>query len=298
MSNSLLEISDVMAAAVKAASASIVRVEGRRRLPASGIVWSSDGLILTASHVVRRDKGITAVLPDSRSVPAKVIGRDQTTDLALLRVEAGDLIPLQHATDDETAVGQFVLALGRPGQTVQATLGIVSAFSGSWRTRRGGLIDNYLQTDVLMYPGFSGGPLIDAAANLVGMNSSALLPGVSIAIPTNSLDRITQTLAAHGRIRRGYLGVSTQKVRLPHNLRDELDQKRGLLIVAVEPGSPAEAGGMILGDTIIGISGTAIRSHDELLAQLAAGAVDQKVPVKLLRGGEVLTMNVKIGERP
>jgi S1-C subfamily serine protease len=227
-----------------------------------------------------------------------VIGRDQTTDLVLLRVDAGDLVPLQYAPDDKTAVGQFVLALGRPGQTVQATLGIVSAFSGSWRTRRGGLIDNYLQTDVLMYPGFSGGPLIDPEANLVGMNSSALLPGVSIAIPTNSLDRIAQTLAAHGRVRRGYLGVSTQKVRLPHNLHDSLDQKKGLLIVAVEPGSPAENGGLILGDTIIGMGGTAIRSHDDLLAQLAADTVDQKVPVKLLRGGEVVTMNVKIGERP
>jgi S1-C subfamily serine protease len=298
MSNSLLEISDGMAAAVKTASASIVRVEGRRRLPASGIVWSSDGLILTASHVVRRDEGITVGLPGSRSVAAQVVGRDQTTDLALLRVEAGDLVPLQHANDDETAVGQFVLALGRPGQKVQATLGIVSAFSGSWRTRRGGLIDNYLQTDVLMYPGFSGGPLIDAEANLVGMNSSALLPGVSIAIPTSSLDRIAQTLAAHGRIRRGYLGVSTQKVRLPHNLRDSLGQKKGLLIVAVEPGSPAETGGLTLGDTIIGMSGAAIRSHDELLAQLTADTVDQKVPVKLLRGGEVQTINVKIGERP
>jgi S1-C subfamily serine protease len=298
MSNSLLEISDAMATAVKTATASIIRVEGRRRLPASGIVWSSDGLILTVSHVVRRDEGITAVLPDFRSVPAQLIGRDQTTDLALLRVEAGDLTPLQHAPDAKTAVGQFVLALGRPGQTVQATLGIVSAFSGGWRTRRGGLIDNYLQTDVLMYPGFSGGPLIDSETNLVGMNSSALMPGVSIAIPTNSLDRIAQTLAAHGRIRRGYLGVSTQKVRLPHNLRDSLGQKKGLLIVDVEPGSPAETGGLTLGDTIIGMGGAVIRSHDELLAQLTADTVDQKVPVKLLRGGEVVTTNVKIGERP
>ncbi len=298
MSNNLLEISGAMAAAVKTASASIVRIEGRRRLPASGLVWSSDGLILTASHVVRRDAGITAGLPDGSSVAAQVIGRDQTTDLALLRVEASDLVPFQHATDDETAVGQFVLALGRPGQTVQATLGIVSAFNGSWRTRRGGLIDNYLQTDVLMYPGFSGGPLINAEANLVGMNSSALLPGVSIAIPSSSLDRIAQTLEAHGRIRRGYLGVSTQKVRLPHNLRDSLGQKKGLLIISVEPGSPAETGGLSLGDTIIGIGDAAIRSHDELLAQLAADTVDQKVPVKLLRGGEVLTMNVTIGERP
>jgi len=298
MSEILSGISDGMAAAVESASASVVRVEGRRRLPASGIVWSNDGLILTASHVVRRDKGIKVGLPGSESVPAEVVGRDQTTDLALLRVEAADLVPLPQAADKEMAVGQLLLALGRPGHTVQATLGIVSAFAGSWRTRHGGLIDNYLQTDVLMYPGFSGGPLINAGAQLVGLNSSALHPGVSVAIPVNSLNRITQTLADHGRIRRGYLGVSTQRVRLPENVREAAGQKRGLLIVSVEPGSPAETGGLTLGDTIIGIADAPIRSHDELLAQLAADTVEQKVPIKLLRGGEIITLNVKIGERP
>ena len=297
MSESFMNISDGMAASVKAASPSVVRVEGRRRLPASGIVWSSDGLILTASHVVRRDSGITVGLPDGQSIVAEVAGRDQTTDLALLRVDASDLVPFQQANNDNTAVGQFVLALGRPGQTVQATLGVVSALGGSWRTRRGGQIDNYLQTDVLMYPGFSGGPLIDAAANLVGLNSSALLPGVSVTLPTNALNRITQALADHGHIRRGYLGVSTQRVRLPRNLQDSLGQKRGLLIVSVEEDSPAEAGGLTLGDTIIGIGDARIRSHDELLSQLSGDNVNQKVPVKLLRGGEVLTLNVKIGER-
>ena len=298
MSETLLNISNGMAAAVKTAASSIVRVEGRRRLPASGIIWSSDGLILTASHVVRRDDNITIGLPDGHSAAAQLVGRDQTTDLALLRVDASDLVPMQQAADEETAVGQLVFALGRPGHTVQATLGIVSAFGGSWRTRRGGLIDNYLQTDVLMYPGFSGGPLINSESKLTGLNSSALLPGVSIAIPTGSLNRITQALADHGRIQRGYLGVSTQRVRLPQNLYDSLGQKRGLLIVSVETDSPAETGGLTLGDTIIGIADAPIRSHDELLAQLAADTVDQKVPIKILRGGEVLTLNVKIGERP
>lgn len=297
MSGTFSEISSGMAAAVKAASAAVVRVEGRRRLPASGIVWSSDGLILTASHVVRRDKGIVVGLADGRAVEAELVGRDKTTDLALLRVTAGELLPMQQAPAEDTAVGNIVLALGRPGRSVQATLGIVSAYGDGWRTRRGGMIDNYLQTDVLMYPGFSGGPLIDAQARLVGMNSSALLPGVSISLPANSLQRIVGTLAAHGRIRRGYLGVSTQRVRLPRGLQESLDQKRGLLIVDVEPESPAENGGLVLGDTIVGLNESVVRSHDELLAQLSGDVVDQKVPVKLVRGGELLTVNVKIGER-
>ena len=298
MSESFLTLSDGMAAAVKTAAASVVRVEGRRRLPASGIVWSSDGLILTASHVVRRDSGITIGLADGQTAAAEVVGRDQTTDLALLRAAVGGLTPMAQSSAEETAVGQLVLALGRPGQSIQATLGIVSAFGGGWRTGGGGMIDHYLQTDVLMYPGFSGGPLISAGAKLAGLNSSALLSGVSVAIPIDTLQRITQALADHGRIRGGYLGVSTQRVNLPQGAADSLGQKQGLLIVSVEPGSPAEVGGLTLGDTITGIAGAPIRSHDELLAQLAADSVDQKVPVQILRGGEVQTINVKIGERP
>ncbi len=298
MSESFSEISNGMAAAVKTASASVVRVEGRRRLPASGIVWSSAGLIVTASHVVRHHEGLVVGLADGRTVEAELVGRDKTTDLALLRVDGGELAPLQLANTEDIAVGHIVLALGRPGKSVQATLGIVSAYADGWRTRRGGMIDNYLQTDVLMYPGFSGGPLVDAQARLVGLNSSHLLPGVSVSIPSSNLRRVVETLAAHGRIRRGYLGVSTQRVRLPRSLQESLGQKRGLLIVAVEPESPAEDAGLVLGDTIIGIADSAVRSHEELLAQLSGDVVDQKIPVKLLRGGEVLTVNVKIGERP
>ncbi len=297
MNETFVNIAKGMAEAVKDAAAAVVRVEGRRRLPASGIVWSSNGLILTASHVVQRDEGIAVGLADGRSLAAEFIGRDATTDLAVLRVDGGELTPLHHVPAEEAAVGNLVLALGRPGQTMQATLGIISAFGGSWRTRRGGKIDNYLQTDVLMYPGFSGGPLIDARASLVGLNSSALLPGVSVSIPTNTLERIVENLTKHGRIRRGYLGVSTQRVRLPRTLQESLAQKRGLLIVDVEPGSPAEEGGLVLGDTIIGLGEGKVSSHDDLLAQLSADVVDQKVPVKVVRGGEMLTVNVKIGER-
>ena len=297
MSETFANISDGMALAVKDATAAVVRVEGRRRLPASGIIWSSDGLILTASHVVQRDEGIAVGLADGRSLAAAFVGRDTTTDLAVLRVNNGELTPLHRAPAEETAVGHLVLALGRPGQTVQATLGIISAIGGSWRTRRGGKIDSYLQTDVLMYPGFSGGPLVDARARLVGLNSSALLPGVSVSIPANTLERIVNDLTTHGRIRRGYLGVSTQRVRLPRSLQESLSQRRGLLIVDVEPSSPAEEGGLVLGDTIIGLGEGKVSSHDDLLAQLSADVVDQKVPLRIVRGGEMLTVNVKIGER-
>ncbi len=298
MSENILNISTGLAETVSAASRAVVRVEGRRRLPATGIVWSDDGLILTASHVVRRDEGVRIGLPDRRSVAAQLIGRDRTADIALLRAETDGLVPLQKAGEENQAVGQLTLALGRPGESIQSTLGIISALGNPWRTHQGGLIDRYLQTDVLMYPGFSGGPLVDVEAKLLGMNSSALLPGVSIAVPVSSLKRVTQALLTHGRIRRGYLGVSTQRVSLPRTVREELGQKKGLLVVAVETDSPAESGGLTLGDTIVGIGTKMVRSHNDLLAHLAGDYVGQKVPIKILRGGEIQTINVKIGERP
>lgn len=296
MTSALANLSEALAETVESAGPGIVRVEGRRRLPASGIVWASDGVIVTASHVVKRDDKIKVGLPDGSSMPATVVGRDSSTDLAVLRVEATDLAPAARK-NDEVQVGHLVLALGRPGRTVQATLGIISALGDSWRTRLGGQIDRYMQTDVVMYPGFSGGPLIGAAGQVLGLNSSGLMRGVSLAIPTTTLSRTVDTLLAHGRMRRGYLGVSTQPVRLPSAAQEQLNQETGLLIVSVEPDSPADKGGLVLGDTIVGMDGETIRHHDDLLALLSGDRVSNKVPLQIVRGGEVRTLNVTVGER-
>ena len=297
MGNSLHNFSDTLADAVETAAASIVRVEARRRMPATGIVWSQDGLILTAHHVVRRDDNIQIGFADGSSAQAQIVGRDPTTDLALLKADVHNCMPLQHVAENGIRVGHFVLALGRPGSTVQATSGIVSAYDKGWRTPFGGQIDQYLQTDVLMYPGFSGGALINASGQLLGLNSSALLPGTSTAVPITTLQRISQTLLAHGRMQRGYLGVRTQRVRLPKELSDSLNQKTGLLIVSTESGSPAEEGGLILGDTLIALGDNQIATHEDLLAALSGDQIGQKVPFNIIRGGEVRTVNVKIGER-
>jgi S1-C subfamily serine protease len=251
---------------------------------------------VTASHVAKRDNKIKVGLPDGSSVQATVVGRDRSTDLAVLRVEATDLAPAARK-NDEVQVGHLVLALGRPGRTVQATLGIVSALGDSWRTRLGGQIDRYMQTDVVMYPGFSGGPLIGAAGQVLGLNSSGLMRGVSLTIPTTTLSRTVDTLLAHGRMRRGYLGVSTQPVRLPSAAQEQLNQETGLLIVSVEPDSPADKGDLVLGDTIVGMDGETIRHHDDLLALLSGDRVSNKVPLQIVRGGEVRTLNVTVGER-
>lgn len=282
---------------VEAASAAVVRVEGRRRLSASGFAWSEDGLVLTANHVLRRDNKIRIGLADGSQASAQLVGRDPSTDLALLKVDSTNLNTLDEAAEEDVRVGNLVMALGRPGASIQATLGIVSAVGTGWRSRHGGQADRTIQTDVLMYPGFSGGPLVTAGGALVGLNSSALMHGVSVTLPTTTLKRVVDTLLQHGRVRRGYLGVSTQIVRLQNDIRQELGQKSGLLIVAVEPGSPAEQSGLTIGDTIVNLGSTTIRRHDDLLAELIHAQFDEKVPVTIVRGGEIQTLNVKIGEQ-
>jgi S1-C subfamily serine protease len=292
----LTELSDDLAKSVEAAAPSIVRIEGRRRLAGSGFIWSAEGLIVTANHVVRKDSAIRVGLHDGQILEANVAGRDPSTDLAVLKLEADGLTGATPAAKDYQ-VGHLVLALGRPGRTVQATMGIISALGDSWRTSMGGQIDRYMQTDVVMYPGFSGGPLVGAGGRVLGMNSSALMRGVSMTVPTTTLEQVVEALATHGRLKRGYLGVSTQAVRLPSDAKEELNQKSGLLIVSVETDSPAEEGGLLLGDAIVGFSEASIRHHEDLLAQLGGDVVGKKTPIKIIRGGEIRTINVTIGER-
>lgn len=297
MSLTIQDISQNLSQVVAAAGSSVVRVEGRRRGAASGIVWSSDGLIVTANHVLHRDENLRIGLEEGRTVDAAVIGRDPSTDLALLKIESEGLAALPVADESGMSVGHIALALGRPGRTVQVTLGIVSALGNSWRTPMGGQVDRYLQTDVVMYPGFSGGPLVGVDGRLLGLNTSGLGQGVSLAIPAGTVARVVESLQSHGRIRRGYLGVSTQRARLPEDVAERLGQKTGLLIISVEAGAPAAEAGLSLGDTLLKLGGTAITRHEDLLAALSGDVVGQKETAQILRGGRVEEVLIKIGER-
>ncbi len=300
MSDVLRTLSNELAATVEAVSPGIVRVEARRRLPATGIVWSEDGIIVTAHHVVQREKKIKVGLADGSTVSAEFVGRDPTTDLAVLRSDASGLTPAPRASQllENLQVGHLVLALGRPGNSVQATMGIVSALSPKWQTPGGSRLDHYLQTDVLMYPGFSGGPLVNTATGeVVGLNSSALLRGLSITVPAPSIQRVAGTLLAHGHIKRGYLGVSTQPVRLPATFSQQLKQETGLLLVGVEPDSPAEKGGLLLGDTIVALKDSPIRQHDDLFSLLSGDRIGSSVSVQIIRGGKLEETSVIVGQR-
>lgn len=293
----LTSLSDALASAVETAAPSIVRVEGRRRLPASGVVWSADGLIVTAHHVVEQDENIGIGLPDGRAVTASLVGRDPSTDLALLRIPSQGLAAAAWADAESIHVGHLVLALGRPGQSVMATLGIISALKKDWRTPAGGQLDHYVQTDALMYPGFSGGPLVDASGRVLGLNTSAVLRGISLTIPSATIRRVADALLTHGKVRRGYLGVSAQTVRLPAAVAQQVGQETGLLLGAVESGSPAERSGLFMGDTLILFDGQRVTQSDDLLGLLTGDRVGKTVPARILRGGQLTEVSVSVGEQ-
>ena len=293
----LSQLSNDLAAVVERAGEGVVRIEGRSRLSASGIVWSSEGVVVTAHHVLEQDENITVGLPDGRNLPATLAGRDPTTDLAVLRTEALGLSPSRWADPAGLRVGHLVLALGRPGRAIRATIGVVSALGDSWHTPAGGELERYLQTDVVMYPGFSGGPLVDVSGQLLGMNTSAILRGLSMTVPDGTVRRVVETLLAHGRVRRGYLGAGVQPVRLPEDMAQQFDQETGLLLVSVEPDSPAQRHGLLLGDILLALDGLPVRQFDDLFALLSDARIGKSVSARIVRGGQTSELPVVIGER-
>ena len=297
MSDVLQSLSSALAGLVEQAGPQVVRVEGRSRLPASGVVWSADGVIVTANHGVERDDNLRVGLADGSSVAAALVGRDPATDLAVLKVEQGGLAPATWAPASDLRVGNLILALGRPGQTVQATLGVVSALGGAWRAGSGGEFDSYLQTDVVMYPGFSGGPLVGADGRLGGINSSALARGVSVTVPSATVQRVVATILAHGRMPRGYLGVGIQPVRLDEALQQQLGQQTGLMLLSVESGGPAAQGGLLQGDVLVRVDGAAVRQLDDLQGLLTGERVGKAVAVRVVRAGQVHEQQVVVGQK-
>lgn len=297
MSDILKSVSEAMAGLAESAGRSVVRVEGRNRLPASGVVYAADGIIVTSHHVVERDEKLRVGLPGGDTVDAELVGRDPGTDLALLRVAATGLEAAAWIDAADLRVGNLILALGRPGQSVQATLGIVSALGGAWRTGGGGELDRYLQTDVVMYPGFSGGPLATADGRFGGINSSALARGVSVTIPAATVARVAGTILAHGRMPRGYLGVGIQPVRLDAGLQEQLGQATGLMLMSVEAGGPAAQGGLLQGDVVVALGGQPVRQMDDLQALLGGEYVGKAVTVRYVRAGAVHEAGVTVGQK-
>ena len=296
--NLLGTLSDSLAQAVAKAGLSTVMVEARRRMPASGVVYKPD-LVLSADHVVERDDDIRFMFQDGQVSSAQVVGRDPGSDLVLLRAIGGGLPPAESAPE-QALVGQLALALGRPSpEGIQASLGIVSAGGGPLRTGRGGLLESYLRTDTIPYPGFSGGPLVDTGGCVLGINTSGLTRFSSITIPAELAWQVADALESHGSVRRGYLGIRSQPVTIPAHQQEALgrEQANGLLLVGIEEDSPAERGGLMVGDILVAMAGKPVNDPDELLTRLVGSIVGQSTAIQVLRGGETVELGIEIGER-
>ncbi len=297
MAKRAIDLSTPLTAAVEKAGPSVLRL-ARHRYPASATVWdAAAGLVVTTRHAVLGcDDTVVLTLPGGDEREAQVVGTDPGTDLALLRTDPAGLVAIEHAELGELKVGELTLALGRPGQSVRASLRIVGVIGPEVRTPRGGKLDRYIETDRGLPRGFSGGPLVDLDGRLIGIDTSGLLRGADIAVPLDTVKRVAAELVAHGSIRRGYLGVAVQRVRLPDDLATALGgQKSGALVVRVDPDSPASKSGLVLGDTIAALDGQAVSGPDrlrELLADRRGGTL----AARILRGGAVQDIQLQVGE--
>jgi S1-C subfamily serine protease len=296
--STLTDFSNDLTAAVEKGSTGTVLVDARRRYPASGIAYAAD-LVLTADHAVTREDDLSISAAGGKSYPVTVAGRDPGSDLALLRL-AEKALTLARVAQITPKVGQLVLALGRPSnEGVQASWGIITAIGGPTRTGRGGLLDEYIQTETTSYPGFSGGPLVNTEGEVLGLNTSGLARGLALTIPVKFAWRIADALAKGGSVKRGYLGVRTQPVEISESARKVLkrDQVHGLLVLWLEAAGPAENGGLLVGDILVAVSGQPVGDPDDLFAALNSDTVGKSIAVEVLRGGKPETVKVTVGER-
>ena len=290
--------SNDLAAAVERGGAGTVLVDARHRYPASGIAYATD-LVLTADHVITRDDNLRIATADKKSFAVTIAGRDPNSDLALLRLSEKALTPAK-VSETASKVGQLVLALGRPSnEGVQASWGIITAIGGPARMGRGGLLEEYIQTETTSYPGFSGGPLVNTSGEVLGLNTSGLARGMALTIPVKFTWRIADALAKHGTVKRGYLGVRTQAVDISESARKALkrEQEHGLLVLWLEEKGPSEKSGLLVGDIIVAISGQPVGDPDDLFAVLNGDIVGKSIAVEILRGGKPETLQVTVGER-
>lgn len=294
---SLVSLSESLGRLVEQVAPAVVRVEAGRRLPGSGTVFSADGVIVTADHVVERDDDIRVGLADGRLVPAALAGRDPTTDIAVLRAEAGDLVPPSWTEVAAVRAGHLAVALGRPGRTIRAAVGVVGAASDDWLGPGGVRLERYIQVDAALQPGFSGGPVVDASGAVLGMATSGLLRGSALAIPAPTLRRVVGALLRHGRVRKGYLGIGAHPIRLPEPVRRQTGDDAGLMVIWVEPGSPAEQAGLILGDVLMRLDGTGVHRPHDLMGALTEDRIGTAVTARILRAGQVREVSIVIGER-
>lgn len=264
--------SNAVAGVAETLSRSVARIEIENRGrggAGSGFVLTQGGYLLTNSHVVAEASAVRARFADGRTLPAEIVGDDPDTDLAVLKVGAGDLVPAVFGDSKLLRVGQLAIAIGNPlGFEASVTAGVVSALGRSLRARSGRLMDDIVQTDAALNPGNSGGPLADSRGRVIGVNTAMILgaQGICFAIAINTARLVATQLIAYGKVKRSFIGVGVQNVRLPKALRErfELEQESAVLVVQTEAGAPADRGGLRQGDLLLSIAGQRIASIDDL----------------------------------
>jgi S1-C subfamily serine protease len=295
----LLALSNDLAGAVERAGHAVVAVNARPRMPSSGVHWRQ-GVIVTADHTIKREEELTVRLPDGRSVPATLAGRDASTDMAVLKLPAIEFPTAEIGDSSALKVGHLVLAVARPGERgLSASMGVISALGGAWRTWSGGQIDQFVRLDLTLYPGFSGGPLVDTQGRVVGVNTSGPR-SIVLAIPTSTVNRVVDQLLDKGRIARGYLGLGMQPIRLPDALKNALNLSShgGIIVVAVQPDSPGERAGVLIGDVLVALDGRPVSDTADVLAMLGPERVGSEVRAAIIRGGVLSERKIAVGERP
>jgi S1-C subfamily serine protease len=294
MGASLVDLSSELAAVVESGASGVVRVEGRRRSASSGVAWSADGVIVTSHHTVDGEEDVPVGLHDGRTVPARVVGRDPGSDLAVLRAEATGLVAPRWDDGGAPRVGHLVLGLSRPGRTARARLGVVSAVAGEWRTPAGGRLESYLETDIDPRPGFSGGLLLGADGKAIGVTTAGLVRGAGMAVAAPTLRRVVEALLAHGRMRRGYLGLGTQTIAM---VPPRAGQTVALIVLSVQPDSPAARAGLMVGDVLLRAGEDRLTQPAALLPALDEDRVGRDLRLRILRAGEERDLTIVVGER-
>ena len=287
---SVMELSDALAGAVERATRSVFAVHGRPRLPSTGVHWRA-GLIVTANHTVEAERDVTVTDPGGRTFTAQVAGRDPSLDIAVLGATVEGVPVAELAEDGGVRIGHLVLAVGAGPR---ASAGIVSAIE------TGGRSHGTLVVDLTLYPGFSGGPLVDVRGQVVGIATSGVSRHLQSAVRATDVTGVVEQVVRHGRVPRAYLGVGTQPVEIPVALRERLHlaQATAVIAVNVKATSPAADAGLMIGDVIVSIAGHAIEEPHDLVAVLRPERVGTAVPVSILRGGEPRELRITVGERP
>ena len=300
MENALQNLSNELAGIVRGAETQVVSVRARRHYPASGVRWSRN-VIVTCDHTIQNEDEIGVTLSDGKSVPAKLVGRDRGTDLAVLKLESPGAVgePIGRAADVKT--GELALVVGRsPDSGANASLGIVSAVSDTWRTWRGGQLSAYVRLDAKLFPQSSGGAVVNMRGELIGIATPALSRIAGIAIPAATVQTVTEKLLQRGFVPRGFLGIGAQPVLLSEELRKKLSipNRAGLIVLAVEPGGSAEKAGVLMGDVLTSIADKTIDDSDDLQTYLDSGLIGKPVEIGFIRGGALGHAEVTVGERP